>query len=240
MKRIVWMVLLILSVSQGNEYFTKVESLQTYKLKSDVSGRIVLSKILSEGSTLKKSSVIIEIDNELDLVKEKFLIAKIKIMEKLIKIKEQNFLSVKKAFSKSELEKRGKEELYLNSKITLLDMKSSLENLKIILSKKSITVGKGMYIDKINVVEYDYVVPGMTLLTYKDISAKKMNVYVNNGDYNNLSNMGIYVNGKLEGGLKITKIPLVKDSNRISMFNIEIIGELNGYNFGDIVKVEFK
>jgi len=224
----------------STEYFSKVEPLQEYVLKSNVSGRVVTSQIMKEKNILSKDQVIIKIDTEIDEIELSYLEKRLEIIEELLKIKEKDAKAIEASVAKSEIEKRNSRQTYLNAKLTKYDVQRTIKKLKTTIKRKTITLKAKTYLDEIKVVKDDYVMPGTVLLTYSDINKVKLKVYVKKTDYENINTKNIYINGKHYPQYKITKKALTKDKDKMSMFEIELMGIQNGFMFGDIVKVEFK
>ncbi len=239
LKKIALTLALTLSLNSA-EYFSKVEPFQEYILKSNVSGRVMLSKIMKEKQILSQDEKVIKINTELDEIELDYLEKKLSVMKELLFIADKNARAYAQSNSKSELEKRQSLQSYLNMKLSKYEVERTIEKLKVTIKRKNITLKKGTYIDKVKVVKDDYVVPGTVLLTYSDINKVKLKVFVSEEDYENIDNKKIYINSKHYTQYKITKKALTKDKDKLSMFEIELMGIQNGFKFGDLVRVEFK
>lgn len=238
-KNLIAIALLTSSLYSG-EYFSKVEPFQEYVLKSDVSGKIVVSKIQKEKEVLKSRQKVIQIDAQNEFIELEFLEKKLEIIDELLDLKDEDTKTIAASAAKSAFEKRASRQSYLNMMLTKYDVERGIKRLKRTIGQKSIVLDAKTYINTINVVEDDYVGPGTVLLTYSDINKAKLRVYVNEEDYKGIGSKKIYINSKHYPQYKITKKSLIKDKDKLSMFEIEVVGVKNGFLFGDVVKVEFR
>lgn len=220
----------------ASEYYSKLEAIESYKVKAAVSGKVVFSNTKIEGFKAK-NSVIIELDskvNQMDLAQSR---SKLSFINEMIKIEDNNYKRLKKVSSKSAFEKDTQKLKVINLKSSKADMLINIENLKDTIKNKKL-IEKSNYISNISVKEGDYVTPGTLLYESKDLSKGKLEIFVPINDVENLKNMSVYLDGK-KSDVKINKIYAVADTQHISSYKVELLVP-NVKTFSRLVKIEFK
>ena len=220
----------------ASEYYSKLEAIESYKVKAAVSGKVVFSNTKIEGFKAK-NSVIIELDskvNQMDLAQSR---SKLSFINEMIKIEDNNYKRLKKVSSKSAFEKDTQKLKVINLKSSKADMLINIENLKDTIKNKKL-IEKSNYISNISVKEGDYVTPGTLLYESKDLSKGKLEIFVPINDVENLKNMSVYLDGK-KSDVKINKIYTVADTQHISSYKVELLVP-NVKTFSRLVKIEFK
>jgi len=220
----------------ASEYYSKLEPIESYKVKAAVSGKVVFSNTKIEGFKAK-NSVIIELDskvNQMDLAQSR---SKLSFINEMIKIEDNNYKRLKKVSSKSAFEKDTQKLKVINLKSSKADMLINIENLKDTIKNKKL-IEKSNYISNISVKEGDYVTPGTLLYESKDLSKGKLEIFVPINDVENLKNKSVYLDGK-KSDVKINKIYTVADTQHISSYKVELLVP-NVKTFSRLVKIEFK
>ncbi|WP_121628060.1 HlyD family secretion protein [Poseidonibacter antarcticus] len=220
----------------ASEYYSKLEPIESYKVKAAVSGKVVFSNTKIEGFRAK-NSVIIELDskvNQMDLAQSR---SKLSFINEMIKIEDNNYKRLNKVSSKSAFEKDTQKLKVINLKSSKADMLINIENLKDTIKNKKL-IEKSNYISNISVKEGDYVTPGTLLYESKDLSMGKLEIFVPINDVENLKNMSVYLDGK-KSDVKINKIYTVADTQHISSYKVELLVP-NVKTFSRLVKIEFK
>ena len=220
----------------ASEYYSKLEPIESYKVKAAVSGKVVFSNTKIEGFKAK-NSVIIELDskvNQMDLAQSR---SKLSFINEMIKIEDNNYKRLKKVSSKSAFEKDTQKLKVINLKSSKADMLINIENLKDTIKNKKL-IEKSNYISNISVKEGDYVTPGTLLYESKDLSKGKLEIFVPINDVENLKNKSVYLDGK-KSDVKINKIYTVADEQHISSYKVELLVP-NVKIFSRLVKIEFK
>ena len=220
----------------ASEYYSKLEPIESYKVKAAVSGKVVFSNTKIEGFRAK-NSVIIELDskvNQMDLAQSR---SKLSFINEMIKIEDNNYKRLNKVSSKSAFEKDTQKLKVINLKSSKADMLINIENLKDTIKNKKL-IEKSNYISNISVKEGDYVTPGTLLYESKDLSKGKLEIFVPINDVENLKNKSVYLDGK-KSDVKINKIYTVADTQHISSYKVELLVP-NVKTFSRLVKIEFK
>jgi len=261
MKKIYFLFLSI--ILWANEHMAKIEPFEIYSIKADVGAKVVKSRLELEAKVVENEQVI-ALDSYIDKKSLKNLESKLKNLknmliaeketlknlEKLVKIKKENYERVKDLKTKSKFEKDMKLSDYLttnsqylaqiskieNLKNQIEDVRLNIEKIKDILKKKSIKVSG--YIYNIYVKEGDFVNPGAKLLDVADISKGKIVIYLDKEEIENLKDKKIYINGK-KTNLKFYKIHKIADPVHISAYKAEILID-SPKIFSKIIKVEIK
>jgi len=257
--------LILTNVLLASEYFAKAQPVDEFSLKASVSGQVVKVDESKEGK-LSDGSVLIMIDDKVDVIelessKEKlgFLDANIKLakqsvanMYQSMKIQKQNFVKVQNLASYSSVQKDSKRIASINATNAYIQAKTSLENLKTqkadlkvriarledSIFKKNIHVKKGLYIYKIYPNVGDFVTMGSPLLDSSDISKARLTIYVTKEDLVGIENKKIFIDDK-ETDYKIEKLWSIADTQNISAYKTEIVIEKPAV-FSTLMKVEFK
>ena len=220
----------------ASEYYAKLEPIESYTVKAAVSGKVIFSNSKIEGFKAK-NSVIIEIDskvNQMDLAQSR---NKLKYINEMIAIENNNYNRLNKVSSKSAFEKDTQKLKVINLRSSKADMIIQIENLKDTIKNKKL-VEKSNYISNISVKKGDYVTPGTLLYEAKDLSKAKLEVYVPINEVETLKNKTIYLDGK-KSDTKINKIYSIADSQHISSYKIQLLVS-DVKSFSRLVKIEFK
>ncbi|MGB1227592.1 MAG: hypothetical protein ACPG9K_06825 [Poseidonibacter sp.] len=220
----------------ASEYYAKLEPIESYTVKAAVSGKVIFSNSKIEGFKAK-NSVIIEIDsnvNQMDLAQSR---SKLKYINEMIAIENNNYNRLNKVSSKSAFEKDTQKLKVITLRSSKADMIIQIENLKDTIKNKKL-VEKSNYISNISVKEGDYVTPGTLLYESKDLSKAKLEFYVPINEVETLKNKTIYLDGK-KSDTKINKIYSIADSQHISSYKIQLLVS-DVKSFSRLVKIEFK
>ena len=220
----------------SSEYYSKLEPIETYIVKSEVNGKVLFSNDKIEGFTANKTKII-EIDSVVENLELKQVNKKLELIKKMIRIENSNYERLKKVKTKSAFEKDLQRLKSLNLETTqseLFSKKSILQNT--IKNKKLIENNR--YIYDINVKKNDYVTPGTLLYTAKDLTKGKLEIFVPIIEIDSIKNKTIYLDKK-PTTLKIDKIYKVADVKHISSYKVDIIIP-NPKMFSRLIKIEFK
>ena len=237
----------ILLVSSLFAYYAKVEAINTYNIKSDISGKVIDVNRSCEGRFCK--SVVIKIDtyqNEIDLKNlqnqlknyQNILISQ----KEILKRKKRTYEIYKNLKTKSQADKDLKFYDYQNTLISINQTKNTISNLKAQIAKLKDTIAKKNiklknYIYEIDVNKGDYLNPAMKIATTMQIDKVKLVIFVPIDKISSIKNKKIYINNKLSN-FKISKIYKVADSKYVTSYKVELIGKYP--KISEIVKVEFK
>ncbi len=229
-------VLAFLSSSFANEFYAKLEPIESFQVKSSVSGKVVYSNEQIEGKKAKNTKII-EIDSYVDRIDLEQSNNKLKAINEMMKIEENNYNRLLKVSSKSGFEKDTQKVKVINFQTTKADILIRIANLKDSIKNKKL-IEKSNYIYNIAVKKGNYVTPGTLLYESKDLSRGKLEIYVPIADIEIIKNKKIYIDGK-ETALKIDKIFNVADSLHISSYKVKILIDKPKV-FSRLVKIEFK
>ncbi len=220
----------------ASEYYAKLEPIESYKVKAAVSGKIVFSNTQIEGFNASNSTII-ELDstvNKMDLAQSR---NKLKFINDMISIENNNYARLKKVSSKSVFEKDTQKLKVINLKSSKADMIIKIENLKDTIKNKKLKE-KSNYISMISVKKGDYVTPGTLLYESKDLSKGKLEIFVPISEASKLKEKDIYIDGK-KSDIKINKIYTIADTQHISSYKVQLLVP-NIKTFSKLVKIEFK
>lgn len=234
--KILLVSLLFISSVFASEYYAKLEPVQSYKIKASVSGKIVFTNEKIEGSK-SNNSVIVEIDSKINKIDLEQSRNKLKYINQMINIENNNYTRLKRVSSKSAFEKDSQKLKVVNLQSTKADMIIKIENLKdTILNKKLIE--KSNYIFNISVKKGDYVNPGTLLYESKDLSKGKLEFFVPISSIDTIKNKSIYLDGK-QSDIKINKVYNIADTSHISSYKVQLLVN-DVKTFSRLVKIEFK
>ena len=229
-------VVAFVSFTFANEFYAKLEPIESYEIKSSVSGKIIYSNQDIEGKKANNSKII-EIDSYVDRIDLEQSLKKLKAINEIIKLQDKNYQRLLKIKSKSGYEKDNQKINVVNLEITKADILINIANLRDSIKNKKL-IEKNYYIYNVAVNEGDYVTPGTFLYEAKDLSKGKLEIYVPIDDIESIKNKNIYLDDK-KTDLKIDKIYDVADSKHISSYKVEIVVD-KPKQFSRLVKIEFK
>ena len=220
----------------ANEYYAKLEPIESYQVKAAVAGKVIFSNSQIEGLKANNTTIV-ELDSSVDRVELEQSKNKLKFIDEMLKIEQNNYDRLNQVSSKSAFEKDTQKLKVINLESSKADMIIKIENLKDILSNKKL-VEKSNYIFNITVKEGDYVNPGTLLYEAKDLSKGKLEIFVPISQIENIKNKDIYLDGN-KSDIKMLKIYDVADATNISAYKVELIVE-DVKTFSRLVKIEFR
>ena len=233
--KIIFTVLLLISTVVADVYYAKLEPVNSYIIKSSVSGKVIYTNEQIEGKNAK-NDIIVKIDTKVDMIDLKQTQAKLEIMNSMVEVEQKNYRRLKKIKTKSDFEKDNQKIKVLNLQSSISDLITKIAILKDKIDKKTLSEKSG-YIYSINVKTGDYVNPGSPLYELKDLSKGKLEFFIPIQKAKSYKNQTIFLDGK-KTDLKIDKIYKVADSKHISSYKCEII--VNSPKvFSKLVKIEF-
>ena len=234
--KIIWTILLLVSSVFANEYYAKLEPINSFQIKSAVAGKVIFSNSKIEGLKANNSTII-ELDSLVDKVELEQSKNKLKFIDEMLKIEQNNYDRLNQVSSKSAFEKDTQKLKVINLESSKADMIIKIENLKDTISNKKL-VEKSNYIYNIAVKEGDYVNAGTLLYEAKDLSKGKLEIFVPISQIEEIKNKDIYLDGT-KSSIKISKIYDVADATNISAYKVELIVE-DVKTFSKLVKIEFR
>lgn len=235
MKKLTLFLLTITTIF-ASEYYAKLEPIESYQIKSAVSGKVIYSNSKIEGLKANNSTII-EIDSMVNKVELEQSRNKLKYIDEMIKIETNNYDRLNQVSSKSAFEKDTQKLKVINLESSKADMIVKIDTLKDTISNKKL-IEKSNYIFNIAVKEGDYVNPGTLLYEAKDLSKGKLEIFVPIAQIEEIKNKEIFLNG-VKSDIKISKIYEIADSTNISSYKVELILD-NAKIFSRLVKIEFK
>ncbi|MDD2698702.1 MAG: hypothetical protein PHF17_07885 [Arcobacteraceae bacterium] len=228
--------LLLSSLAFGQEFYSTVNPIKSFAVKSAVSGEVV-----SVDKSLEKKFVnsarIIQLDNALDSVNLEQTKIKLANLKEVYAIESGILDSYNKVSSKTKIDKDAQQIKILNMSSSIADMEMQVANLKNNIAKKSIKINK-IYLSSIEVEVGDFVNAGGLLYKGFDLSSGKLEVFLPINEIESFKKKTIYLDG-VKTNLKISKISKVADEKNISSYKAEILVK-NPKTFSKLVKVEFK
>ncbi len=234
--KIIWICLLTISSIFANEYYAKLEPIDSFQVKSAVAGKVIYSNSKIEGLQANNSTII-EIDSLVNKVELEQSKNKLKFIDQMLEIEKNNYSRLNQVTSKSEFEKDTQKLKVINLESSKADMIIKIESLKDIINNKKL-VEKSNYIFNIAVKDGDYVSPGTLLYESKDLSKGKLEIFVPISQIDEIKNKDIYLDG-VKSNVKISKIYDVADDTNISAYKVELIID-DVKIFSRLVKIEFK
>lgn len=235
MKAVLISMFLIGSVF-ASEYYAKLQPVQSYKIKSSVSGKVIYTNEDIEGKKAN-NSLIVQIDSNIDKIDLDQSRNKLSYINQMINIEQKNYERLSRVSSKPAFEKDSQKLKVVNLKSSKADIIIKIEGLKDTISKKRL-IEKSNYISNIAVKKGDYVNPGTLLYEAQDLSKGKLEFFVPISSIDTIKNKKIFLDGK-EANIKINKIYSVADSSHISSYKVELIVD-KVKTFSRLVKIEFR
>ena len=228
--------LFLSTLAFGQEFYSIVNPIKTFTIKSAVSGEVLFSNKALEKSFVKNSSII-KLDDTLDLVNLEQTKIKLANQKETYEIESGILDSYNKVSSKTKIDKDAQRIKVLTISSTIADMEMQIANLQNNIKKKNLKASN-IYVSSVEVEVGDFVTAGGLLYKGYDLSSGKLEIFLPINDINNYKNKTIYLDG-VRTGLKINKISKVADEKNISSYKAEIIIK-NPKTFSKLVKVEFK
>ncbi|WP_419769168.1 MAG: hypothetical protein ACNI3C_07340 [Candidatus Marinarcus sp.] len=230
-------LLVFLSLSlYANEFYAKLEPIQSYVVKSTVSGEIIYTNDSIEGK-YAKNSLIVEMNSKVDQIDLEQTKNKLKAYDAMIAIEQNNYQRLKKVTTRSDFDKDAQMLKALTLQSTKADLLIKIAQLEDDIKNKKL-FEKNRYIYNISVKKGDYVNPGTLLYEAKDLSKAKLEIFIPINDVESLMSKTIYLDNEATD-LKIDKVYKVADATHISSYKAEIIVN-NPKQFSKLVKIEFK
>lgn len=236
MKKVIGSLLLASSISFASSYFAKVEPLNTYNIKSSVSGKVLYANSALESQTVK-DQIVVKLDDSVDKVDLEQSQIKLQNMEQVLKLQANTLESFKKVSSKSQFDRDNQKIVILNTSSTINDLKTKIATLKDTIKNKNLRE-KNSYIYDVAVEVGDFVSPGILLYTAMDLSQGKVEIFIPIDDAKDIKNKDIYIDDK-KSDIKISKLYTVADTQHISSYKCEIVIP-NPASFSKLVKIEFR
>ncbi len=234
--RIISIVILLNLSIFANEYFAKLQPLETYSVKAAVSGQVIYVNDSIKGLKAKNTTII-KLDSKVDKVELNQTRNKIKTYKQIIKIEKGTLKKFQRIKSKSQVDKDNQKIKVLNLENQMADLITKKAVLEDKLDKK-LLIENNRYISDINVKVGDFVNAGTLLYIADDLSKAKLEIFLPIDKAKAQSSKVIYINGK-ETTYKISKLYEVADIKHISSYKCEIIIDAPK-NFSKLVKIEFK
>jgi len=229
-------LLLITTSLLSQEYYAKIQAINTYNIKSAVSGKVTFANKDIE-SSIVKNELILKIDDTINKVELKQTKSKLANLKNVLKIHKQTLKSFNKVSSKSKFDKDKQRILILNTQVTLNDLQIKIASLKDMIKNKNIKI-KDLYIENIYVNKGDFVNPGTLLCKALDLSKGKIEIFVSADEINNIKSKSIFIDDKASD-LKISKVFKTTDSKHLSSYKVEIILSKVD-SFSKLVKITLK
>jgi len=222
-----------------NNYYATLEPIETYNIKSNVSGKVLFINRKLE-ATVAHNEILVHIDDEIDKKQLRYLNQKINIINNMLNIETDNYNAIKNLATKSKLEKDNSKLKILNVKSTLNDLLTKKLTLENTIANKTIK-SPNTYIYKFLVNKGDFVNFGSPLFIAKKINQGKLTIYLSNDELKNIKNKIIYINDK-PTKLTISKIFAIADEQKISSYKCEIVVNqpLKLAKFSQLLKINFK
>ena len=264
MKRILFLLSISFTLLLAKEYYAKVEPYEIRTISSNVSGLVVYTDEMREGSRLSKKEYII-IDDELDVVERDKVIKKIELLhvtldlnqdlkrnfEEIVKRKRENYKRIKDLKIKSAVEKDrdfydliNSENSLINIEKEIVSLKTQINDLNLRLSqlKRSISdkhlSAKNYILYSLMVKPGQVVVPSTPLAKIADDSKAILTIYLSSSEIDQIKSKVVYINGK-KTAYKIDRIWNIADEQHLSSYKVQIVIDAPKH-FSNLVKVEFR
>jgi len=236
MKKILLSLLILSSFSFAIEYYAKIEPINSYEVKSSVSGKVeFVNKDYEAKNT--KNTLVLKLDdkvNKIDLEQSKL---KLKNQKEILKIEKSTLQKFKRISSKSQFDRDNQKIKILNMASSISDLETRIATLEDMIKNKNLYENDS-YLYDIAVEVGDYVNAGNLLYTAMDLSKGKLEIFIPISDIQNIKEKSIYLDG-VKTDLNISKIYSVADTKHISSYKVEIIIP-KPKQFSKLIKVQFK
>ncbi len=256
-------ILIFSSILIADVFYSQVEPIYQYSIKSSVNGEVKFSAKELEGELITNKTIL-RVDDfsekeELNSIKTKLELLKktkemqfkqLTILKDILKVREENFNRLSSLKTKSQIEKDSDfyqlKNAELQASLTetqIISLDSQINDLKLretilkdIIDKKNISIKDG-YLYKLYVKEGDYLNYGANIADIYDVTKAKLTFFIPIEKADELKNRVIYLNDK-ESSYKLNKLYKVADKEFISSYKAEIY--INSNEFSKLMKIEFK
>ncbi len=228
--------LLLSSLAFGQEFYSMINPIKTFSVKSSVSGEVVYVDKSLEKKYVNNARIV-QLDDSLDSINLEQTKIKLANLKEVYEIESGILDSYNKVSSKTKIDKDAQQIKILNMGSSIADMEMQVANLKNNIAKKSIQIKK-IYLSSVEVEVGDFVTAGALLYKGYDLSSGKLEVFLPINEIESFKKKTIYLDG-VKTNLKISKISKIADEKNISSYKAEIIIK-NPKTFSKLVKVEFK
>lgn len=233
----------VISLSLNADYYmAEVKPYQTHTVEAEVSGIVKNIALNQEFSFISKSSLIVEVDTENEDIQIQALTKKIDAIKEVLSLKRENLRSKSRVRQISKYELNSETLSVVDTKISLISTEMELKLQKVKREKKLFYLSKS-YLGKIYVDEFEYVNFGERLFEYYDFFKSRLDLFVTADEVVDIRDKSIFLNGKKSKGWKIEKVSQIKDSRRVSTYQVRLIHKNRDprkAKFGEIYKVEFR
>lgn len=236
MKKILFSLLILSSFSFAIEYYAKIEPINTYEIKSSVSGKVeFVNKDYEAKNT--KNTLVLKLDDKVNKIDLKQAKLKLKNQKEILKIEKSTLQKFKRISSKSQFDRDNQKIKILNMSSSISDLETRIATLEDMIKNKNLYENNS-YLYDIAVEVGDYVNPGNLLYTAMDLNKGKLEIFIPISDIQNIKEKSIYLDG-VKTDLNISKIYSVADTKHISSYKVEIIIP-KPKQFSKLIKVQFK
>lgn len=228
--------LLLSSFAFGQEFYSMVNPIKTFTVKSAVSGEVIyIDKSLEKKYV--NSAKVVQLDDSLDSINLEQTKIKLANLKEVYGIESGILDSYNQVSSKTKIDKDTQKIKVLNIATNIADMEMQVANLQNNITKKNIKINK-IYLSSIEVEVGDFVTAGGLLYKGYDLSSGKLEIFLPINEIESFKKKTIYLDG-VKTNLKINKISKVADEKNISSYKAEIIIK-NPKTFSKLIKVEFR
>jgi hypothetical protein len=226
----------LIAFLEANEFYAKINPLEVYNIKADISGKVLYVNDALKGS-VAKNATILELDNKVDLIELTQVKLKLTHLKQIIKIEKSTLDKFLKIKSKSQLDKDKQNIKVLNLLNQQSDLNIRIAQLEDKISKKSFEVSN-LYISDIYVKKNEFV--NINTLIYKayDLTKGKLEIFIPIKDIKKILNKTIFIDSK-KTNYKIHKLYKIASTKHISSYKCEILVDKPKL-FSSLVKIEFR
>ncbi len=234
------LISLLTTILNATEYFSKIEPYESHTINSEVSGKVVFVDKSKEYSFIDSKSAILKLDTKDENIQLTTLKNSLAFQKESVKIKESNYKNKAKVKQLSIYNKNQEKLYFLEAKQTLENIKRDIKTQQNQIDKKQFFTSN-KYLAEILVSLDEYVESGTKLYTLYDFSKSKLELFVKVNDLENLKEKNIFIDDNLSD-FKVEKISQVRDEKRVSTYKVILssINKSKNFNFGKVVKVEFR
>ena len=246
-------------------HYARVEPIQRYIIKSEVSGSVVYSATDLEGKFID-DAVVVKLDDSDERIKLIEAQESLKLEEESLKLTQELIPQLKESYerqkayyerlssvsSSSQAQKDqaysamvGAKNQYISTKTKLLLSKEKISQLisqiallKKTISRKSISL-HNRYLYSLLVKEGNFVSMGQELIRADDINGSRLIIYLDRDELDGIKQKKVYINDKLNKNATVDKVWSISDSRYISKYRVEIVIKPS-IAFSTMVKVELK
>jgi hypothetical protein len=224
----------------GGTYMVPSSPVEKVTIKSEIGGKVTLA-VSDKEQQFIANTVIVKIDNALELSQIKYYQKQIDILSEIVSLKKENATNKAKVTRLSKYNKNVEKINYLESSKELAALKLYIAQVKLDKGKKIFRV-KDRYLQRLHVKKNERIQAGDNIMTLYNTNTIKLVTFMPKEEIEILQkkHKNILFNNK-KGDFKLYSIDKLTDETHLSSYRVEFRKDLKSktnYLFGELVTIK--